>query len=141
MDMTGTWKITHLMTFRDDGKKIWESMEGFLETNKDDPDAALYAGMTLVFRENGEVLHVMPLPEDLTEEDIKEMVDSGEAELFGEGCAVVEKKRWKEENGKAWYDTGTVGTVGETPVDPWTEILPLENGGVEVLTMRLKREE
>ena len=100
MDMTGTWKITHMLYIGDDGKTTWETMEEFLKRSAEDPEAALFASMTLVFGEDGSVLQVVPLPEDLSEEEIRDMVDSGEAELYGEKSAVLEKRRWKEEGGK-----------------------------------------
>ncbi len=141
MDMKGLWKITHMLYIGDDGKTKWETMEEFQKRNAEDPDAALFASMTLVFGEDGSVLQTVPLPEDLTEDEIREMVDSGEIELYGEDRAVLEKRRWKEEGGKALYDTGVEGTVGETAVSPWIEILPLEGGGVEIQSMRLCRVE
>ena len=139
--MKGTWKITSLMTLGDNGEKIWLTVDEYLRQNADDPEAALMTQVELVFEEDGTVLHVAPLPDDMSEEEKKELFASGEMEAYGDNGAVLEKKRWKEENGAFFYDTGVTGTVGETAVDPWVPILPLENGEVEVSTMRLKKAE
>ena len=137
--MVGTWKITHFLEIGEDGTSRWDTVEEYLETHKEEHDAENFANMKLVFLEDGTVLHAFPLPEDFPPEELKELLDSGEAELYKDRYLVLEKKRWKEENGDFWYDTGMTGTVGEAPADPWIRIRPADPG-VEILTMRLVRE-
>lgn len=58
------------------------------------------------FTKDGEILCWMKAPEDISEEDIKEAIESGEIKRYSDGFLLVEEKKWEEKEGKYFYDTG-----------------------------------
>ncbi|MBR6872636.1 MAG: hypothetical protein IKN17_03905 [Ruminococcus sp.] len=128
MNVVGLWKIAK-------ADKFDPSVLGLVEADVEDiladpefseEDKSLYLAKIL-FTEDGQILTLMDIPEDMPKEELDELVASGEFELY-EDKLVIEKKQWKEENGVIKFDSGEKGEVLGEAVDPWREIPETEYG-------------
>ncbi len=119
-NVLGIWKIKASLCYDDDMKQSWRTVEDLLaDDSVEDKDS--YKSV-FVFNEDGYLLSAVPTPDDMTKEEVDEMVAAGEVEKFGDRYLVVEKHRWKEEDGKIYYDSGTTGEFLGEEVSPWIEI-------------------
>ena len=91
------------------------------------------------FTEDGKVLNLSPIPEDLSQEEIDEVIESGEYELY-EGYIKLTEYRWKTEHGKYYLDTNIRGEVLGEEVSPWEEISVVD-GIMETMTVRVAKAE
>lgn len=140
MNVIGKWKIAASLTYDDNGKQVWKTVEEIAADPEADPfDLEMYDSI-FVFSEDGFVRTIVALPEDTPQEEIDAAVEAGEAELYAPGFIAMEKTPWKEENGKLYFDSGVEGEVLDEKVDPWTEIIPTDDG-IQYATLRLVRAE
>ena len=70
----------------------------------------------------------MKVPADVTEEQLKEAIESGEIGEVADGYFVIEEKEWKSVGGKYYYDTGEYREIFGEVKSPWDEITFGENG-------------
>ena len=91
------------------------------------------------FTEDGRVLNLAPIPEELSQEDIDEAVKSGEMELY-DGYIKLSEYRWKAEDGKYYFDTHIKGEFLGEELSSWVEI-PVIDGKIEILTSRIVKDE
>ena len=75
---------------------------------------------------------------DTPKEELDAAAAAGELELCGD-MIILERKRWKEEDGKLLYDTGVKGEVLGEAVSPWVEV-KFADDMMELPMMRLIRE-
>lgn len=140
MNVIGKWKIAEALTVNDDFEQIWKTVEEMAA----DPDEEAFDLQMLdslfIFGDDGTIKTVIQLPDDISQEEIDEAIESGECELYAPGQMVVEKRHWKEENGKILFDSEIEGEIFGEKADPWVEIIPTENG-IQYATFRLVRAE
>ena len=140
MNVIGKWKIAEVLTVNDDFEQIWKTVEEMAA----DPDEEAFDLQMLdslfIFEEDGTVKAVIQLTDDISQEEIDEAIESGECELYAPGQMVVEKRQWKEDNGRILFDSGIEGEILGEETDPWVEIIPTENG-IQYGTFRLVRAE
>ncbi len=135
-NVLGIWKIKASLCYDDDMKPLWRPVEDILaDDSVEDKDA--YKSL-FVFKEDGNLLSLVPIPEDMTSEEVDEMVAAGEIERFDDTHVVVEKRGWMEENGRIYYDTGTTGEFLGEEVSPWVEI-PGTDEELEFLLFKIVR--
>ena len=137
MKYSGLWKIKAAQQWDEKTMGLVEkNVEDILaDPNLDDGDKKmLYA--QFLFTEDGWVKTLMDIPEDMPKEELDELLASGEFELL-DNKLVLEKKEWKEEDGKIKFDTGTKGEVFGEAVDPWTEIPQADDGSIKYVTYTL----
>lgn len=137
MDIIGTWKIAEM---QDILKKDWRTAADIAA----DPEAPDYLKEGLQygyrFTADGEMQVLCPIPEGVSKEEIDEALASGELELLDDNTMVLERKAWKEEDGKLLFDSGEKGEVFGEAVSPWRELIPVGDL-LEMATYRLKKEE
>ncbi|MBQ7671284.1 MAG: hypothetical protein IJS45_11305 [Clostridia bacterium] len=75
------------------------------------------------FTTDGKINTWMKLPEDVSEEEIREAVEAGEIAAVDNGYMLAEQKEWFEEDGKFFYDT-----------EEYREIAGEEQSSVDELT-------
>lgn len=139
MNVVGTWKIKSAMQW--DAKAmglVEKNVEDILaDPNLDDGDKKmLYA--QFLFTEDGWVKTLMDIPEDMPKEELDELLASGEFEVL-DNKLVLEKKEWKEEDGKIKFNTGVKGEALGKAVDPWTEITENADGSIKLITYTLEK--
>ena len=140
MNLIGKWKIAASLQYNDEGKQVWRTVEEIAADPETDPfDLDMYQSV-FVFGEDGFVRTIVALPEGTPQEEIDAAVEAGEIELYEPGFIAMEKTPWKEENGKMFYDSGVEGEVLGEKTDPWTEIIPTDDG-IRYGTLRLVRAE
>lgn len=120
MDIIGSWKIAAMMRLNAASEFCWKTAEELME--EDDPELAQQLSVLTVFTEDGAVLTVMPIPENVSKEEIDAVIASGQAELWGDGMIVLQKHEWKQEDGKLLYNTGAHGEVLGEEISPWIEL-------------------
>ena len=76
--------------------------------------------------------------EEMAADPEVDAIASGECELYAPGYMTVEKREWKEEDGKLFFKSEVEGDILGEELDPWTEIIPLQDG-IEYGTFRLVR--
>lgn len=141
MNVVGLWKIKKAVQFDAATMKMVEKdVDAIIADSSipDDEKKMLYA--KFLFTEDGWIKTLFPIPEDMPKEELDEMLESGEMELYGDSFLVIEKKGWKEEDGKLKFDTGTKGEVMGEAVDSWAEIKETEYG-IMLMVYGLEKEE
>ncbi|MBR4554275.1 MAG: hypothetical protein IKO27_01635 [Ruminococcus sp.] len=141
MNLVGLWKIRTAQQFDPKTLKLVDkNVEDILadESLDDDEKQMLYA--KFLFTEDGWMKTLLPIPENAPKEEIEEAVASGEVEMYDDKTMVIEKKAWKEEDGKFKYDSGTKGEVLGEAIDPWMEITETDSG-IKLFTYVLEKVE
>ena len=138
MDLIGKWKIAKSIFMDPETmEQSWLTPEELVARGEGD-DIEQMLSCTFIFTPEGELLTAMSLPEGTPEEEIAAAVEAGEIELYGDDMAVFEKKRWKEENGKYYFDTGIEGEALGEKTDPWCEITEAD-GYLQLFTFLLEK--
>ena len=139
MDLIGRWKIVEAIRFDENFKPEWASIEEILADEELEPEDKIMYSSFMEFTEDGRVLNLSPIPEDLSQEEIDEVIESGEYELY-EGYIKLTEYRWKTENGKYYLDTNIQGEVLGEEVSPWEEISVVD-GIMDLTTLRIVKDE
>ena len=80
--------------------------------------------------DDGKLYFFMPVPDGVSEAELKEVINTGELMLIDD--MLTDKAiAWEERDGELWYDTG----IGD---DSWTKAID-ENGFFTFITMRFKK--
>ena len=140
MEILGTWKIKTAQTFDAATMKLVEkNVEDILADTSisDDDKQMLYA--KFIFKDDGFVYTTLPIPEDMPQEEIDEYIASGEAWIV-DGMLGIERKEWKEEDGKFRFNSGTKGEVLGEAIDPWMDIAVNDDGSIKFFTYVLVKE-
>ena len=139
MDLIGRWKIVEAIRFDENFKPEWASIEEILADEELEPEDKIMYSSFMDFTEDGRVLNLAPIPEELSQEDIDEAVKSGEMELY-DGYIKLSEHRWKAEDGKYYFDTHIKGEFLGEELSSWVEI-PVIDGKIEILTSRIVKDE
>ena len=139
MDLIGRWKVVEAIRFDENFKPEWASIEEILADEELEPEDKIMYSSFMEFTEDGRVLNLSPIPEDLSQEEIDEVIESGEYELY-EGYIKLTEYRWKTENGKYYLDTNIQGEVLGEEVSPWEEISVVD-GIMDLTTLRIVKDE
>ena len=137
MKYSGTWKIKTAQTFdKATFKMVEKPVEDILADESIDNDEKKMLACKFIFKDDGYIYTAMPIPEDMPKEEIDEYISSGEGWLVDEMLG-IERKEWKEQDGKVSFNTGTKGEVLGEAVDPWMEIPQAEDGSIKYFTYTL----
>ena len=122
MDITGMWKIKEALRFNDNYEREWVSVDSILADENTDSSDRMMLSSKVLFDNDGFIRMMMPIPEDMPQEEMDEAIAEGELELYGDDMMVFEKYPYKTENGRIMFNTGVRGEIFGETVDPWTEI-------------------
>ncbi|MGN0470135.1 MAG: hypothetical protein ACI4GV_04405 [Acutalibacteraceae bacterium] len=121
MDIIGKWKIKELNIPTPDGVKTFTP-----ETLPDDEDFEDYKEISTQFLEfapDGTLYTLMPIPEDMIEAAKEQGIEVRDGNI-----AVMDSTKWKENDGKFFFDSKIEGEfLGET-VDSFMEIKVTPDG-------------
>ena len=142
MSMTGTWIITEARRFDEEKGLVWKRTQDLLADDTIDDSDKKMLKVKYIFDGEGTVMMVMPIPEGTPQEDIDAAVATGEVELYGGNMFVMEKKAYKEEDGKVYMDTGIKGEILGENINPWEElkVVPDIPGCYEIFFNRIMKE-
>ena len=140
MDLIGRWKIVEAIRFDENFKPEWASIEEILADEELEPEDKIMYSSFMEFTEDGRVLNLSPIPEDLSQEELDEVVENCEYELY-EGYIKLAEYSWKTENGKYYFvDTHIKGEILGDEVPSWVE-LNIVDGVMDVGTLRIVKDE
>ena len=140
MEILGTWKIKTAQTFDAATMKLVEkNVEDILADTSISDDDKQMLNAKFIFKDDGFVYTTLPIPEDMPQEEIDEYIASGEAWIV-DGMLGIERKEWKEEDGKFRFNSGTKGEVLGEAIDPWMDIAVNDDGSIKFFTYVLVKE-
>lgn len=140
MDLIGRWKIVEAIRFDENFKPEWASIEEILADEELEPEDKIMYSSFMEFTEDGRVLNLSPIPEDLSQEEIDEVVENCEYELY-EGYIKLAEYSWKTENGKYYFvDTHIKGEILGEEASSWVE-LNIVDGVMDITTLRIVKDE
>ena len=140
MDLIGRWKIVEAIRFDENFKPEWASIEEILADEELEPEDKIMYSSFMDFTEDGRVLKLSPIPEDLSQEELDEVVENCEYELY-EGYIKLAEYSWKTENGKYYFvDTHIKGEMLGEEVPSLVE-LKIVDGVMDLTTLRIMKDE
>ena len=80
------------------------------------------------FTADHKVLEWMPLPEGVSEDEIKEAVEAGEIAAVKDGFFCMQAKEWKALDGRYYYNSGEERELFGEAQSPWDELVFDEDG-------------
>lgn len=141
MSIIGKWKSSEVRVYDDEASKfVFKPVDQYIkeEAERDNDVSDMFRSYYDI-RNDGFIYICQPIPEGVSEEELKEALDSGAVTLCDDGNVCLEKKPWKEEDGKIKYDTGVHGEVLGEEISPWDEIKVLDDGRLEIMFTILER--
>lgn len=140
MDLVGRWKVVEAIRFDENFKPEWASIEEILADEELEPEDKIMYSSFMEFTEDGRVLSLSPIPEDLSQEEIDEVIENCEYELY-EGYIKLAEYSWKTENGKYYFvDTHIKGEILGEEVSSCVE-LNIVDGVMDLTTLRIMKDE
>ena len=140
MDLIGRWKVVEAIRFDENFKPEWASIEEILADEELEPEDKIMYSSFMEFTEDGRVLNLSPIPEDLSQEELDEVVENCEYELY-EGYIKLAEYSWKTENGKYYFvDTHIKGEILGEEVSSLVE-LKIVDGVMDLMTFRIVKDE
>lgn len=138
MDITGKWRLRSVLRFNEDFEKRWVDVEEAMnDETLDDSDKRMLQSVIDITPE-GMIIMMMPLPENVSQDQIDEAVASGEITLCDNGMFIYEKHPWKEENGCFYFNSGIKGEILGEEIDPWEKLI-IEDDSLTMLVYRFVR--
>ena len=139
MSLVGRWKIVEAIRFNEEFKPEWAPIEELLADEELELGDKIIYSSFMDFTEDGRALNLSPIPEDLSKEEIAELLESGEMEML-DGYLKLTEYNWKTENGKNYLDTRIKGEFLGEEVSSWIEI-PVIDGKIEIVSIRIAKDE
>lgn len=140
MDLIGRWKVVEAIRFDENFKPEWASIEEILADEELEPEDKIMYSSFMEFREDGRVLSLSPIPDDLSQEELDELVENFEYELY-EGYIKLAEYSWKTENGKYYFvDTHFEEEILGEEVPSLVE-LKIVDGVMDLTTIRIVKDE
>ncbi len=149
MNIIGTWRVSYVRGNDEAGKAVLYNPDEYraflLESGCPAERVAerlLCFEQKIKFTEDNLVETMMKIPETVAQEEIDEMVASGDAKIV-DGMMVMcsedpeEAMKWKEEDGR-FYNTGEYNF--ETDAMDWTEIEVVDDNTLDYMLFRIVRE-
>lgn len=138
MNLIGKWKVKEMLHFSLENGMEWKTLEELAAMGEDEDSLSMYRNSVMIFHENGTVETLMPIPADLTQEQIDAAIEEGKK--ISDGMIVLDNKEWKIEDGKNLYNTGNEGEIFGEEVSPWSEIKEIDDM-IELEVLRYARAE
>lgn len=114
---------------KDEAKALLEKQVEAGEIDGDEYSETMRVFDTVIeFTSDHKVITWTPVPEGVSEEEIKEAVEAGEIKRFCGGMISLEEQEWKYSDGKFYYDTGEQREVFGEEKSSWDELKKDENG-------------
>ncbi len=117
MSYIGKWIFNSIGVIMDSDEMVYLNSENYLKAPMpyvDETDEEAVAdelrerktmiGMQLEICEDGKMYMLMPFPENITKEEVKSAIDSGEINVR-EGMMIAGLELWEDREGVLWYTT------------------------------------
>ena len=139
MSYTGKWIFHSVMTFDENDMPVYLNAEEYLSSpmpyidETDDEEVAnemkerkKTIGTFIKICDDGKLYMLMPLPEDVSQDEIDKAVAAGVIKLV-DGAIADEPMNWELRDGKFRLDTGIKGEICGEEADSW--INPIDENG------------
>lgn len=139
MSYTGKWIFHSVMTFDENDMPVYLNAEEYLSSpmpyidETDDEEVAnemkerkKTIGTFIKICDDGKLYMLMPLPEDVSQDEIDKAVAAGDIKLV-DGAMADEPMNWELRDGKFRLDTGIEGEICGEEADSW--INPIDENG------------
>ncbi|MBR6669342.1 MAG: hypothetical protein IKL31_01175 [Ruminococcus sp.] len=139
MSYTGKWIFHSVMTFDENDMPVYLNAEEYLSSpmpyidETDDEEVAnemkerkKTIGTFIKICDDGKLYMLMPLPEDVSQNEIDKAVAAGVIKLV-DGAMADEPMNWELRDGKFRLDTGIEGEICGEEADSW--INPIDENG------------
>ena len=111
MNLIGKWKTKEILSFSAENGMEWKTLDELAAMGEDEDSLSPYRNSLIVFNEDGTMETLMPVPEDFTKEQIDALIAEGNE--VRDGMAVIDKKKWKTEDGKNLCNSDVEGEIYE----------------------------
>ena len=151
MDYTGKWFFHSIGQINDNGEMVYLSADEYIsspmpyidETDEEAVEDELkerkqITGSCIEVCNDGKLYMLMPLPENVSKEEVDEAVSAGMIKLRG-SMMYDRAMPWELRDGKLWFDTGIEGEVFGEKSETWVCATD-ENGYLTNMTTRYKKE-
>lgn len=125
MNLIGKWKTKEILRFSAENGMEWKTLDELAAMGEDEDSLSPYRNSLIVFNEDGTMETLMPVPEDFTKEQIDALIAEGNE--VRNGMAVIDKKKWKTEDGKNLCNSDVEGEIFGEEVSPWAEIKEVDD--------------
>lgn len=151
MKFIGIWRFHSIGVMGDDaltymnGEEYLASPMSYIDESDDEAvESELRARKMLISScveicEDGMLYILLPLPEEATQEEIDEAVESGDIALR-HNMMTTQAMAWEIRDGELWYNSGIEGEVFGEKADSWVKGID-ENGFFTFITTRYIKEE
>ncbi len=139
MSYIGRWKFDSIGTLDEERGMVYLSADEYLKApmpyvdENDEEEVAneiterkSMIGMQIEVAEDGKIYFLSPLPEGVSDEEVKAAVEAGAITLY-DGMMTDAPKAWEERDGEFWFDSGIEGEAFGEKTDSW--IKPLDADG------------
>lgn len=138
-DVIGKWCIVETMHYNEETEKLeWAKVSDLMAKGDADPETAMLLDTEVYFEEDGNLVFLSPLPEDVSKEELDEALASGEL-ILKDGKMITSHNQWKVEDGKIMTDTGMEGEVLGEKVGPWVELKEIDDNTIELMMFHLQK--
>jgi len=128
MSFLGKWKFASMMSFSDEGERVWLTPEQLMAQpiEEEDEEVASHEkkerqqmiDTVLEVAEDGKMYALMPIPADVPQEEIDEAVKKYGIKLRN-GYMEMEAHEWEDRDGVFYYNSGIRGEFLGEETDPW----------------------
>ncbi len=152
MSYTGKWIFHSVMTFDENDMPVYLNAEEYLSSpmpyidETDDEEVAnemkerkKTIGTFIKICDDGKLYMLMPLPEDVSQDEIDKAVAAGVIKLV-DGAMADEPMNWELRDGEFWLDTGIAGEICGEESDSWINPID-ENGFFNFMNFRFIKED
>ncbi|MBR4023433.1 MAG: hypothetical protein IKI94_12735 [Ruminococcus sp.] len=152
MSYIGKWIFHSVMTFDENDMPVYLNAEEYLSSpmpyidETDDEEVAnemkerkKTIGTFIKICDDGTLYMLMPLPEDVSQDEIDKAVAAGVIKLV-DGAMADEPMNWELRDGKFWLDTGIAGEICGEESDSWINPID-ENGFFNFMNFRFIKED
>ena len=151
MSYIGMWKFHSIGIINDADEMVYLNGEEYLSSPMpyiDETEEEAVAdemkerkqciGTQIKVCEDGNMYMLMPLPEGVSDAEVKQAVETGVIKLM-DGMMVGDSHSWEDRDGEFWYDTGIEGEIFGEKADSWANA-STQDGFISIMTMRFVKE-
>ena len=150
MNDVGRWGFHSVGSYNENGDLVYLNADEYIDSpmvyiDENDEEALAEelaerkktTGMQIEVCTDGTLYMLMPLPENVTQDEIDAAVTEGAIQLY-DGMMTDRPMPWEIRNGSLWFDSGIEGEVFGEKADSWIQA-STEDGFLQFFNLRFKK--
>ncbi len=150
MNYVGRWEFHSVGSYNENGDLVYLNADEYIDSpmvyiDENDEEALAEelaerkktTGMQIEVCADGTLYMLMPLPENVTQDEIDAAVTEGAIQLY-DGMITDRPMSWEIRNGSLWFDSGIEGEVFGEKADSWIQA-STEDGFLQFFNLRYKK--